>query len=359
MDIENLKKFYETEYCCKVAYNEEKGLFCPKYDQIKTKFSKMGSLATRGTVFALDRKDGIFKGQIACLPFFKFFNHGEQHAHNAPDEDIVTIQRKADGSLIKVFNHEDEWIVATNGTAVASPEFKELFERSINCSVEDFDNIFDRNKTYLFELCSPENKIVVHYEVPHGKLLMTRCKYTHIELPNEPSPGNYDVIETVDNFEPSEVGEEGVVVIYKGGHRVKRKTHWYLSLHKTMGKSFNGSHWDNVLSAIYGGYYDDVIAMIPEKHRERAKLYYDALYDFDQHVEQMIIPYKLEKQSDKSKLVEDLKNGFFEKAIEKEWLRKLVLNVLFGKYPNLYVHATKPGKGKELRNYVEIYKTIK
>ena len=358
MDIDQLKSYYKKEYECRVSFNDELGLFCPKYHQTKTKFSKMGALATRGTVFALEN-DGKFNGHVACLPFFKFFNQGERHAHTAPEDDIVSIQRKADGSLIKVFNHRDTWVVATNGTAVDDGNFRDLFERAINLKVENFDHVFSPHKTYLFELCSPENKVVVEYEEPHAKLLLTRCKYTFVELPNEPYYGHYEAIETVDVFDPDEIGEEGVVVVYKGGHRIKCKTKWYTSLHKVMGKSFNGSHWDNVVSAIHGGFYDDVIVMVPPKHRERADKYMESLRDFDTHVEQMISPYKLEKQTDKEKLIRDLKDGFFERAIDKEWLRKTVLNVLFGKYPDIYVHAHKPGKSAPLRNYIEIYKTNK
>jgi hypothetical protein len=355
MDITQLKKYYKDEYECSIIFNEELGLFCPKYHLFKTKFSKVGALATRGTVFGLEY-DGTFGGHIACLPFFKFFNKGERHAYDGQEDDIISIQRKADGSLIKLFNHRGEWVVATNGTVVCHDNFRYLFEHAINLSIDNFDHVFSRHKTYLFELCSPENKIVVEYQEPHAKLLLTRCKYTLIELPSEPFFGHFDVIENVNTFDPNEIGEEGVVMVYKGGHRVKCKTNWYCSLHKVMGKKFNGHHWDSVVSAIHGGFYDDVMVMVPPHHRERATHYMICLRDFDAHVETMISPYKLEKQIDKEKLIDDLKNGFFEKAIEKVWLRKLVMDVLFGKHPDLYVHATKPGKSAPLRKYIEIYK---
>lgn len=350
--IDDIRTYYKNEYSCTVKYDEQYKLFCPVYHQIKTKFGKMGALATRGTVFALD-DDGIFRGNVVCLPFFKFFNQHEEHAHQPQsDDDIVSIQRKADGSLIKVFYFKNNWFVATNGTAVADTQFIELFEKAINLKVADFDTIFSKHKTYLFELCTPENKIVVEYKIPHAKLLLTRCRYTFIELPNEPCVGHYDVIETVDGFDPSEIGEEGVVVVYRGGHRVKQKTHWYRTLHKTKSKSFDGYNWDSVVSAIHAGYYDDVLYMIPEKNRERAIKYMESVRKMDEHVEQMIYPYKLEKYDDKDKLVSDLKNGFFNNAIKEEWLKKLVLNVLFGKTKDIYVHATKPGKSDSLRKYI-------
>lgn len=355
LHIDTIKKFYKDEYKCKVKHDVDYRLFCPVYDHIRTDFGKLGALATRGTVFVLN-DDGIFDGEVACLPFFKFFNADEKHAHQAIDEDIVEIQRKADGSLIKVFHHNDEWVVATNGTPVASPEFKQLFEETIGLTVDQFDMVLDKNKTYLFELCTPQNKIVVAYDKPHAKMLLARCKHTHKEFPPEASLPHFDRIETVQTFDPTETGQEGVVVVYKGGHRVKQKTAWYKSLHKTMSKSFDGYNWDAVVSAIHGGFYDDVLAMIPDKHRQRAENYMRNLAEFDDYVESLIAPYKLEKHEDKEKLVQDLKDGFFERAIEQEWLRGIVLNVLFGKYQDLYSNINKGHKGKKMKEFIEMYK---
>lgn len=353
--IDDIVRFYKEHYKCKVKHDTDKGLFCPVYDQIRTDFGKLGALATRGTVFALN-EDGVFEGDVVCLPFFKFFNADEKHAHQGTNEDIVEIQRKADGSLIKVFHHNDEWVVATNGTPVATPEFKALFEETIGLTVDQFDMVMDRNKSYLFELCTPQNKIVVAYDKPHAKMLLARCRHTHAEYPPESALPHFNRIEIVESFDPTEIGQEGVVVIYKGGHRVKQKTAWYKSLHRTMSKSFDGYHWDAVVSAIHGGYYDDVLSMIPVKHRVRAERYMTNLSDFDSYVESLIHPYKLEKQNDKEKLVSDLKEGFFEKAVPQEWLRSLVLNVLFGKYENLYTNINRGQKGKRLKKFIEVYK---
>lgn len=350
--INEIKNFYNKTYNARVKYNEEKGLFCPMYDMVKTDFSKIGSLATRGTVFALN-EDGVFEGKVACLPFFKFFNYDEKHAYRGTDEDIVMVQMKMDGSLIKVFNHNDEWIVATNGTPVASPEFKELFEKTLGVTTNNFDTVLNKEHTYLFELCTPDNKIVVQYETPQVKLLMVRCKHTFEELMLEESP-HFDIVDMLEDFDPSTVGIEGAVIVYSDGNRIKSKTNWYKSLHRSHGKKFNGTHWDSVVRSIHDGYYDDVLVLIPKNHRERAEKYMKNLTEFDAHVESLIKPYKLEKHHDKDELVKDLADGFFERTISNAQLRSAVLNVLFGKYSDVYKDITK-SKGKSLRDYIELY----
>jgi len=142
-----------------------------------------------------------------------------------------------------------------------------------------------------------------------------------------------------------------VVVLYKDGNRIKQKTTWYISLHhKTQGKKFNGMHWDNVTKAIHGGFYDDVSGLIPKKYRARAERYMESLAGFDDYVASLIAPYKLEKHDDKEKVLSDLKNGFFEKSVPQKWLRSIVIDVLFGKHPDLYVNAT---KSKQLRDFID------
>ena len=178
-NIVDIELFLKQEYSCKV--NKHLPLFCPMYDMIKTKFDKKGALATRGTVFALNDK-GVFDGQIVCVPFFKFFNYGETFAYNGLDDEIVSIQRKYDGSLIKVFPYNDQWHIATNGTAKANDAFTSLFEKAIGLELHEFDKIFSREKVYIFELCTPENKIVVSYDNYHARLLLTRCNKTWEEV---------------------------------------------------------------------------------------------------------------------------------------------------------------------------------
>lgn len=229
--------------------------------------------------------DGIFRGDVACVPFFKFFNHGESLAYYAPDDEIVSIQRKYDGSLIKVFQAHGHWHIATNGTSKADENFITLFEKAIGLERKDFGTIFNHDKVYIFELCTPDNKIVVCYDGYYAKLLLTRCNETWDELVNEPNDDHYQVVEEV-LFDPLQVGEEGVVVVYKGGHRVKKKTNWYRTLYKNFkGKGFNGTDLDSIERAIHAGFYDDVTILCSESGKRHGEQYRNAIIKFTKSIE--------------------------------------------------------------------------
>lgn len=355
-NIVDIEKFMKEHYDCRV--NKALPLFCPMYHHIKTDFSKMGALATRGTVFALN-EDGIFDGQVVCVPFFKFFNHGEKLAYDAPDDQIVSIQRKYDGSLTKVFKFNSEWIVGSNGTPSAAVEFVKLFEKALGLPREKFGDILDEDKVYIFELCTPENKVVVSYDDYYAKLLMVRCNKTWTELDNgEDVEGHYEVVREVDAFDPKEVGEEGVVVLYKGGYRVKRKTNWYRTLHKGFkGSGFNGMDLGMIQRAIHGGFYDDVLVLCPEASRKHAELYKAQMVKYEKAIGDTLsaIPgvTGLEKQEDKENLVEQLKARVFEEKFQNSQERNRVLNVLFGKSEDLFVGLEKGGKNNQsMRNLI-------
>jgi hypothetical protein len=358
MNVKQLEIFYKDTYTCKIRVNEELGLFCPMYDAFRTKFNVKGARATRGTVFALD-KDKVFNGTVVCLPFIKFFNSHEQLAYQGPDEEIESIQRKMDGSLIKVFYHTDRWIIASNGTPVASAGFSELFQKAIRCGVEYFDRIFNKEHTYLFELCSPDNLIVVKYTDTFATLLMIRSRLTYEELPLISVKGHFKHVAVVNAFDNTEIGSEGVVVVYKNGERVKKKTLWYKTCHKTtQSKTFEGSNWLHVLEAVYGGHYDDVYDRVPQEVRVRVDKFKECSgrLEEDTRIKLSGIGLTLEKQADKRVVVEALKTNVFYKQFPTKWYSQLVLNVLFGKCPDVFVNITKESEnGKQIRTFIESF----
>jgi hypothetical protein len=341
MTPEKLKSFYKSNYGCKVHFDEDRGLFTPMYHIVKTDFRVFGSLATRGTVFAIDTESGVFKGEIVCVPFFKFFNHGESLAHKGSDDDIVVVQEKRDGSLIKFFHHRGEWVVATNGTSSADQKFVALFEKAAGRTRGELGASLDQQKVYIFELCSPENQIVVPQTEYSLTLLLVRCRNTWDELPihGDGMEGVYEIVKPM-KFDPSQTGVEGVVVVYKGGHRVKRKTQWYLDLHKM---PTNGARVERlvsdkwrVLNAVVGGYIDDYwdkltndmkVFVAKAKHKLR---YFEVLQDLKlKHIDPT---FSLDKVDDKkTRLVPLLGTGVFESAFPEKCIRVEILNVLFGK----------------------------
>ena len=86
-----------------------------KYNMITSNMNLEVVKECRGTIVRKNR-DGSYK--IVCYPFRKFANYGESYADaNLIDWSLgVDVQSKIDGSLIKVFNDEGLWLVATNNT---------------------------------------------------------------------------------------------------------------------------------------------------------------------------------------------------------------------------------------------------
>ena len=336
MSVAELKAWYRSNFHCSVKLSECGNLFSVKYHMIKTDFTKLGSLATRGTVFEVE--NGVFNGNVACLPFYKFFNAHEPECFTpSPHYKVREVQEKKDGSLIKVFffPKRSEWIVATNYTPRASPEFTALFERAIGKKVQDLGAILDEDKTYLFELCTPENKIVVEYATYSATLLMTRCRKTLREIPNPAPTEGFSVVGIIENFSEDDRDYEGVVVVYEGGNRVKMKTNWYKAGHSDFSRRFDGDSWKHVLGAVHGGTYDDISNLVSPELQGRATRYIANTRTFEEDIGGKLRAIGLDglhKHDDKAKVVECLRDGTLENTCaHPRWLKGVVVSILMGK----------------------------
>ena len=345
LGLEELQEFYKSEYKCRVSVDVP--LFAPMYT-LGTKFNKLGALATRGTVFALN-ESGVFDGEVVCLPFFKFFNEYEKLAPNLQDEEIIAVQRKYDGSLIKVFEYSGEWRIATNGTCSADTKFRSLFETAIGLPVDKFGQLFEYEHTYVFELCSPENEVKVKYEKAAAFLLLTRCRKTLEELKNQPNERYYQVAEEV-VFDPKEKMVEGVVVIYSDGQRMKRKTNWYRAQNLV---GFDGSCLGDVEDAIHLRVYDDVAVLCTPELQEYASKYIKAMNALENEIESSVKNISGIQglvAHDKTFVTDVCKDGSLSRAVPKPMMNTVV-NVLRGQQTTLY-DMNKGKKYRDVRNYL-------
>lgn len=112
-----------------------------------------------------------------CRPMKRFYNHGTEHAAKINLHDAA-FMLKLDGSCIKVWwdSINEQWSVGTRGMAKAHTKigglhmesgftFTTLFKRAVggDQKFDEFCLELDKNNTYVFELCSPYNKVVVPY----------------------------------------------------------------------------------------------------------------------------------------------------------------------------------------------------
>lgn len=217
-------------------------LFCytrnAVYDQVWTPFTVMA----RGLV--LDRAER----RIAATPFPKFFNFGEG-GRGAPSEDFEAYE-KLDGSLIIAFRHGSGWRTATKG------DFNSDQAKAAR-NLLPFDRMTP-GVTYLSELIGPSNKIVVRYGVDECRLLgayaadgreLARGELETLDLGGMPLARVFacgSLAELVAHTATLPVGEEGYVLRFGDGSRLKLKGNEYRRLHALISRLSPLTVWEAV-----------------------------------------------------------------------------------------------------------------
>lgn len=187
--------------------------------------------------------------EILANPFPKFFNYEEHLLTGKPlPNGIPTIYEKMDGWLGILYWLNDRPYVATRGSfeSIGAKWATKWFR----------DNIYwasiDRNFTHLFEIISPETKIVVNYDFQGLVHIATRHTLSGIEqfdtnrLPKLLTGANmqtaktlvitkndqYHNLDMLKSFEKP--NEEGFVLVWPTGFRLKIKFNEYIRLHKIL-----------------------------------------------------------------------------------------------------------------------------
>ncbi len=189
--------------------------------------------------------------EVVCWPFRKFGNYGEVYADDI-DWNTARVQEKIDGSIVKLwYDHRtDRWWWATNSMIDASEahvmdsavSFMSLIRRAENYSSIPF-SCLDKDKTYLFELVAPEQKIVIRYDYPYLYHIGTRSNITGQESNDDIGickPTEYplhslsECIKAVRelNTEDGDIQHEGFVVVDANWHRIKVKSPEYIYAHR-------------------------------------------------------------------------------------------------------------------------------
>lgn len=258
-----------------------------KYDQIESDFNEPMVRQCRGLI--LDEGAGH---RIVARPFDKFFNYGEPLA--APiNWKTATIQEKLDGSLMIMYWWKDAWHVATSGTPDASGEigpfgirFAELFWSTWRQMKFPMPATIHQQCTWMFELTSPHNRIVVKHDKAALRLIGLRNNLTGAELPvrnfstwnpvKEFAPCDLEMLlASLDTIDPLQ--QEGYVVVDRDFNRIKVKHPGYVALHH-MRSSLSPR---NILEVIRKGEASEVIASFPEWREtfEETRASYEALCD--------------------------------------------------------------------------------
>jgi hypothetical protein len=253
-----------------------------KYSQFDSDFGQPFVKLCRGLVLDANTFDAV------SFPFVKFHNAAEQHADKIDWKDCY-VEEKVDGSLCKIVKlHDGNLLVSTNGTidAAKAPvaeqlgckakNFKELIEEGLWHYGLDFEKLagmLDFDKTYMFELTSPFNRVVVQWH--ETKLTFLGCR-NNITFQEESYIGHplSKVFDTPRVFPlhsldeciaaAKELGkdEEGYVVCDKDFNRVKVKSPLYVSLHTLAGNYVLS--YERALDIVRSNEVDEVLSYFPE-----------------------------------------------------------------------------------------------
>lgn len=218
--------------------------------------------------------------KAVAMGYRRFFNYGEEEA-DPVDFGSSRFFTKADGSLILLYGYLGKWQVATSGTPDADTPTS--FDPSITYE-QLFWEIFESNGyklpegvpgmyTYMFELCSPRNPVVVAY--PEDKLILHGVRnmitlreesfhdaYMHGMLGWDTiQEHNFDSWEDVVSTASSLKGEEGegFIAVDVNYNRVKIKGEDYVKIHHLK----SSLSIRRILDVIKENETDELLAILP------------------------------------------------------------------------------------------------
>ncbi len=220
-------------------------------------------------------------GTIVARPFGKFFNL-EEHKEILPDGRFKVFD-KMDGSLGILYWIDDVPYISTRGS-MTSDQAKKGTEILHTEYFKKKWHLFNRKKTYLFEIIYPENRIVVNYEKTENLFLLavidTRTgkddwkEWEKLNFGEEPIYhtdwyGNC----TWSSFEALKMLRknddcEGFVLIWPNGLRLKVKYDEYKRLHKLITGVNERRIWEIMAS---GDSLKDMLEKVPDEFYQFVK----------------------------------------------------------------------------------------
>lgn len=288
----------EKPYCLSISRAKWCGLnlIMFKYNQIDSSFHESIVRECRGIIFNEDTWETV------SVPFFKFGNVSEGSWVEPIDwNNDPYVLDKIDGSLIKIVKINGQLLISTNGTidaysaplvdqiGCAAKNFGQLVDEAVvnaykaNHNVEGFVNpvevdnwlyyLLDEGYTYMFELTSPWNRVVVNHHDTKLWFIGVRNNTTFEEsfILDHPlskvfdTPGLHKFStfeECIDTAKKLPWCEEGYVVTTKDFKRNKVKSLEYLNCHHL--KNNGVMSISRAIGIVQAGEIDEIVAYFPE-----------------------------------------------------------------------------------------------
>ncbi len=232
--------------------------------------------------------------EVMSRSFDRFWNLGED-----PNSDKFDIQQsicweKLDGSLINIYHDGITWCCSTRKMAFAEGEtrlgntYLSVVERAFGETIEDIFRDELKTYTYIFEVVSPETRVVKSYENYEVYLLAVRDKRDGVYLNNDyvsqvsyslncelPITYNFRLIDDIVNSMSKLSAMDEGYVCQIDNWRIKIKNPSYLAIANIRGNDLDGLSTKRVILLVFEQNYDEYLSYFPED-REYFTPYIDA-----------------------------------------------------------------------------------
>jgi len=291
------------------------------------------------------------KYNIVARPFVKFFNYEEHKPEEIPNTNFE-VYDKMDGSLGIIFNYADEWHVATRGSFVSDQAIK---GRSMlnNYNIEGLNP----EMTYLVEIIYPENRIVVDYNGEEKLVLLAVVDVeTGYDMPYAVMKyhagireidfslvNHYDGVNDIKELKARNItNQEGYVLRYENGFRMKVKFEDYCRLHSIITNVSTKDIWEFLRD---GKDINELLDRTPDEFdewvREQVKLLTNKFIEMETHIDNIFLKIYRDDMS---------KKDFAEYAL-KESHSAILFNMFEGKpFAHMIWKIIKPEYSKPFFN---------
>jgi hypothetical protein len=215
-----------------------------KYDQLRSPKNHFEVHECRGLILHKDTFD------IISMPFERFFGHDDFYSSKLNWGSTIVMEKR-DGTLMQVYwdEYDNQWRISTmfseGEEEFRGTSFKLMFIQLMNKYGSSFE-LFNKGCTYIFELTSPANKVVVTYKEPELRLIGMRdlgnlremsfeqLKFyaNKIKVPIVETFSFCSLAECLETFKNMSFNFEGYVA-FDGFNRIKIKNPAYVAVHLT------------------------------------------------------------------------------------------------------------------------------
>ena len=289
----------EDEHGVSASFSKCRTKFSLNYSQVSSNTEDVLANECRGLI--LSAKNGksipydymdtiVGETVIQAMPFKRFLNFGQNGAAEInTSAQSFRVEEKIDGSLTILYFDvfQKVWHVATRSSPEADIKngdytFRELFEKAINnifsLDLSHFVSRLDPNLTYMFELTSPFNQVVVAHQDTTLSLIGVRDRSTLLEIDPEtitlgvPKSKKYSFsdISSIINFVNSRDPKlyEGVVLCdLSTFNRVKIKNPEYSKLNRIVDLVAKSNR--KCVEILLSGKDDDIDPFLPKELKNK------------------------------------------------------------------------------------------